>query len=100
MKCRRRPMAPKPPILQAEMAKYDESTRRRTGRSYSMASLSSAHQHAEEDITFHDQVGYWLYEPATGLILQTLAIRVGRSRLRQGTRRRMRASCRSAPKAP
>src|SRR3546814_12621172 len=28
----------------------------------------------EEDIAFHDQVGYWLYEPATGLILQTLAI--------------------------
>ncbi len=28
----------------------------------------------EEDITFHDQVGYWLWEPATGLILQTLAI--------------------------
>jgi hypothetical protein len=29
---------------------------------------------AEEDITFHDQVGYWLWEPATGLVLQTLAI--------------------------
>lgn len=28
----------------------------------------------EEDITFHDQVGYWLWEPATGLVLQTLAI--------------------------
>ena len=28
----------------------------------------------EEDITFHDQVGYWLWEPATGLILQTLTI--------------------------
>jgi hypothetical protein len=28
----------------------------------------------EEDISFHDQVGYWLYEAATGLILQTLAI--------------------------
>jgi hypothetical protein len=28
----------------------------------------------EEDITFHDQVGYWLWEPATGLILQTVAI--------------------------
>jgi hypothetical protein len=23
----------------------------------------------EEDITFHDQVGYWLWEPATGLII-------------------------------
>ena len=29
---------------------------------------------AEEDITFHDQVGYWLWEPATGLVLQTVAI--------------------------
>jgi len=28
----------------------------------------------EEEITFHDQVGYWLWEPATGLVLQTLAI--------------------------
>jgi hypothetical protein len=28
----------------------------------------------EEDITFHDQVGYWLWEPATGLIMQTVAI--------------------------
>jgi len=24
--------------------------------------------------TFHDQVGYWLWEPATGVILQTLSI--------------------------
>jgi len=28
----------------------------------------------EELTTFHDQNGYWLYEPATGLIMQTLAI--------------------------
>ena len=28
----------------------------------------------EEIITFHDQVGYWLWEPATGLVLQTIAI--------------------------
>jgi hypothetical protein len=28
----------------------------------------------EEEITFHDQVGYWLWEPATGLIMQSLAI--------------------------
>src|SRR5689334_11124896 len=28
----------------------------------------------EEDITFHDQTGYWLWEPATGLIMQTIAI--------------------------
>ena len=24
--------------------------------------------------TFHDQVGYWLWEPATGMIMQTIAI--------------------------
>ena len=24
----------------------------------------------DEDATFHDQVGYWLWEPATGLVLQ------------------------------
>lgn len=28
----------------------------------------------EELTTFHDQVGYWLYEPATGLIMQSLTI--------------------------
>jgi hypothetical protein len=28
----------------------------------------------EEDATFHDQIGYWLWEPATGLVLQTVAI--------------------------
>lgn len=28
----------------------------------------------EEKITFHDQVGYWHWEPATGLIMQSLAI--------------------------
>ena len=27
-----------------------------------------------EAITFHDQVGYWLWEPATGLVMQTIAI--------------------------
>jgi hypothetical protein len=28
----------------------------------------------EDEIAFHDQVGYWLWEPATGLVMQTLAI--------------------------
>ena len=28
----------------------------------------------EEDITFHDQVGHWLWEPVTGLVMQTLSI--------------------------
>jgi len=38
----------------------------------------------EEDITFHDQVGYWLYEPATGLILQSLTIPRGQAVLAGG----------------
>ena len=38
----------------------------------------------EEDITFHDQIGYWLYEPATGPILQTLTIPRGQSVLARG----------------
>jgi hypothetical protein len=37
-----------------------------------------------EDITFHDQVGYWLWEPATGLVMQTLAIPRGQSLLARG----------------
>jgi len=38
----------------------------------------------EEDITFHEQVGYWLWEPATGMILQTLAIPRGQVALASG----------------
>lgn len=38
----------------------------------------------EDDITFHDQIGYWLWEPATGLILQTLAIPRGQVALSSG----------------
>jgi hypothetical protein len=38
----------------------------------------------EEDITFHEQVGYWLWEPATGLILQTLAIPRGQTAMASG----------------
>jgi hypothetical protein len=38
----------------------------------------------EEATTFHDQVGFWLYEPATGLILQTLAIPRGQVALAAG----------------
>ena len=39
---------------------------------------------AEEDISFHDQVGYWLWEPATGLVLQTLAIPRGQIAIAAG----------------
>lgn len=45
------------------------------------------HQHVntrEEDISFHDQVGYWLYEAATGLILQTLTIPRGQIAMASG----------------
>jgi len=39
---------------------------------------------SDEESTFHDQTGYWLYEPATGLILQTLAIPRGQVALAAG----------------
>ncbi len=38
----------------------------------------------DEDTTFHDQTGYWLYEPATGLIMQTLSIPRGQTALAHG----------------
>ena len=38
----------------------------------------------EEENAFHDQVGYWLWEPATGLILQTLAIPRGQVAIASG----------------
>lgn len=38
----------------------------------------------EEKITFHDQVGYWLWEPATGLVLQTIAIPRGQIAIASG----------------
>jgi hypothetical protein len=38
----------------------------------------------EEDITFHDQVGYWLWEPDTGLVMQSLTIPRGQAVLAAG----------------
>jgi hypothetical protein len=38
----------------------------------------------EEDIAFHDQVGHWLWEPATGLVLQTLSIPRGQIAIASG----------------
>jgi hypothetical protein len=38
----------------------------------------------DEDATFHDQVGYWLWEPATGLVMQTLAIPRGQIAMASG----------------
>jgi hypothetical protein len=38
----------------------------------------------EEDITFHDQLGYWLWEPDTGLIMQSLTIPRGQTALAVG----------------
>jgi hypothetical protein len=40
---------------------------------------------SDEDTTFHDQVGYWLFEPATGLIMQTLSIPRGQVALASGS---------------
>lgn len=37
-----------------------------------------------EDATFHDQMGYWLWEPDTGLVLQSLAIPRGQVALAAG----------------
>lgn len=39
---------------------------------------------SDEESTFHDQVGYWLYEPATGLVMQTLSIPRGQTALAGG----------------
>lgn len=39
----------------------------------------------EEATTFHDQVGYWLWEPETGLIMQSIAIPRGQVVLAGGT---------------
>src|SRR6201986_1986587 len=38
----------------------------------------------EEDTTFHDQVGYWLHEPASGLVMQSLTIPRGQTVLAAG----------------
>ena len=38
----------------------------------------------EEAITFHDQVGYWLWEPATGLVMQSVTIPRGQVLLASG----------------
>lgn len=46
------------------------------------------HQHVnklDDPLTFHDQVGYWLWEPETGTILQTLAIPRGQVAMAIGT---------------
>lgn len=44
------------------------------------------HTHINNDelLTFHDQVGYWLWEPATGLVLQSLTIPRGQTALAAG----------------
>jgi hypothetical protein len=48
------------------------------------------HQHVnklDEPLTFHDQVGYWTWEPATGTILQSIAIPRGQVALATGKAR-------------
>ena len=45
--------------------------------------LPRAHRAAsDEDSTFHDQIGYWLWEPASGLIMQSVTIPRGPGRAR------------------
>jgi len=39
---------------------------------------------ADEDATFHDQTGYWLWEPASELVLQTLSIPRGQVAIAAG----------------
>jgi hypothetical protein len=39
----------------------------------------------DEPLTFHDQIGYWLWEPSTLLVLQTVAIPRGQVALATGT---------------
>lgn len=41
-------------------------------------------QTAEELATFHDQIGYWLWEPASGLVMQTLTIPRGQALVAAG----------------
>jgi hypothetical protein len=38
----------------------------------------------DEEPTFHDQCGYWLWEPATGLVVQTLSIPRGQVAIASG----------------
>src|SRR5215467_6278032 len=38
----------------------------------------------DEEATFHDQTGYWLWEPATGTVLQTLSIPRGQVAIAAG----------------
>jgi len=47
---------------------------------------------SDEDATSHDQTGYWLWEPATGLVMQTLSIPRGQVAIAAGMRRRTRPS--------
>ncbi|MCE9657563.1 MAG: heme-binding beta-barrel domain-containing protein [Burkholderiales bacterium] len=41
----------------------------------------------DEVEAFHDQVGYWLWEPATGVLLQTLSIPRGQTAMAMGQAR-------------
>ena len=45
--------------------------------------------------TFHDQVGYWLWEPATGAIVLTLSIPRGQTAMASAKERRTRRHSRS-----
>ncbi len=70
----------------ASASRWTRSTPRRTARKLLYGLRYHIHINTpEEAITFHDQVGYWLWEPATGLIMQTIAIPRGQVVLAGGT---------------
>jgi hypothetical protein len=49
-----------------------------------VCAITSTSTRLKKKITFHDQVGYWLWEPATGLILQSVTIPRGQVLLASG----------------
>ncbi len=59
--------------------------RRSTVRSCTTACVTTTHIIKPDEVeTFHDQVGHWLWEPATGTIIQTLSIPRGQAALAMG----------------
>ena len=72
------------PVHRAVRAR-SRSTRRPTGRSCSTACATTRTSSSPGEVeTFHDQVGYWLWEPAAGTVLHTLAIPRGQVVLAAG----------------
>lgn len=64
--------------------KADGPERRRYIEHASFEPIDPQANGPEDDIAFHDQVGYWLWEPATGLVIQTLSIPRGQVAIAAG----------------